>query len=149
MGAGPDAPARTEPDSKLEKQLHCMLSRYFRGDVVDFKRIPVDYSQVTPFQQQVLTLLRTVPYGETRSYQWIAEALEKPNATRAIGGVMGSNPWPIIVPCHRVISKTGTLGGFMRNREPQGPSIKSGLLALEGVRLSGPSPSSSQLKLEM
>ena len=121
-----------QPETKLEKQLDCMLARYFRGEVVDFTRIPVDYTLVSPFSAQVLSLLRTVPFGEVQHYQWLAEKLGKPKASRAVGRALGGNPWPIIVPCHRIVSKAGTLGGFMRNC-PEGPGIKTGLLALEGV----------------
>ena len=123
---------RTDAESKLEQRLDCMLSRYFRGENVDFRHVPVDFSLVTPFRAEVLTLLRTVPFGEVRSYHWLAEALDKPNASRAVGGALGSNPWPIVVPCHRVISKSGSLGGFMRGAEA-GPWLKSSLLVLEGV----------------
>jgi methylated-DNA-[protein]-cysteine S-methyltransferase len=121
----------TEPRHKLEKQLHCMLSRYFQGENPDFTRIPVDFSGLSPFSVQVLQLLRTVQHGETRSYQWLAEQAGKPSAARAVGSVMGRNPWPIIIPCHRIVPKSGVLGGFMRNC-PGGTIIKAGLLALEG-----------------
>jgi methylated-DNA-[protein]-cysteine S-methyltransferase len=123
---------KTEAETRLEQRLDCMFSRYFRGEPVDFSHVPVDFSRLTPFQSEVLTLLRTVPYGEVRSYQWLADALGKPKASRAVGGALGSNPWPILLPCHRVISKTGSLGGFMRSAEA-GPWLKSSLLALEGV----------------
>lgn len=131
--AAPSAP-NPSPETKLEMRLNCMLSRYFRGELVDFSRVPVDFSQVSPFAGQVLGMLRTVPYGEVRHYQWIAEQLNKPGAARAVGGALGGNPWPILIPCHRVISKTGALGGFMRN-SPVGPSLKTALLGLEGIVL--------------
>lgn len=134
LDASPNLAQMPEPETKLEKQLNCMLSRYFRGELVDFNRIPVDYSQVSPFSRQVLTALRTVPYGEVRHYQWLAEQLGKPGAARAVGGALGGNPWPILIPCHRIISKTGGLGGFMR-AAPESTRLKTALLALEGIPL--------------
>lgn len=129
---GVDAPTdiRVEPETKLEKRLACMLSRYFKGQVIEFSRIPVAMP-ASSFLAEVMTALRTVPYGEVRSYQWLAEAMGKPRATRAVGGALGRNPLPIIVPCHRIISKDGSLGGFMRGR-PEGTRLKEGLLGLEG-----------------
>lgn len=126
--------ARTNPETRLEKRLHCMLSRYFRGDRVDFTAVTVDFSSSSPFTQEVLRLLRTVPYGQVQPYQWLANALNKPGATRAVGRALGSNPCPIVLPCHRIISKSGSLGGFMRNA-PAGSTLKAALLSLEGVTL--------------
>ena len=120
-----------EPESKLEKRLDCMLSRYFRGECVDFSPVPVAFKG-TAFQNAVWHNLRTVPYGEVRSYQWLAEISGYPKAMRAVGGAMGRNPLPIIVPCHRIVSKAGALGGFMRGN-PCGPRLKSFLLTTEGV----------------
>ena len=66
----------------------------------------------TPFQQQVWEALKTIPYGETCSYADIAQAIGKPTAVRAVGGAIGANPVMIVIPCHRVIGKNGTLTGF-------------------------------------
>jgi len=131
---GLSSEARTSPETRLEKRLDCMLSRYFKGDQVDFTPIPVDFSNLSPFSQEVLSLLRTVSYGQVQPYQWLANAMNKPGATRAVGRALGGNPCPIVVPCHRIISKSGSLGGFMRNA-PVGSSLKTSLLALEGVTL--------------
>lgn len=130
--ADADLPARIRYDAetKLEKRLECMLSRYFQGEMIDFSRIPVALPE-SVFLAEVMTTLRTVPYGEVRSYQWLAEAMNKPRATRAVGGALGRNPLPIIVPCHRIIAKDGSLGGFMRGK-PEGTRLKEGLLGLEG-----------------
>lgn len=67
----------------------------------------------TPFQQAVWSALEAIPYGETRSYGDIAEAIGKPAAARAVGGANRANPLPIVVPCHRVIAADGGLGGYM------------------------------------
>ncbi len=133
--AGESCPeaARTTPQSKLEQRLDCMLSRYFKGEPVDFARVPVQLNG-TPFQNAVLESLRTVPYGAVRHYQWLAEASGNPKAVRAVGGALGRNPLPIVIPCHRIVAKNGDLGGFMRGN-PCGPRLKSFLLKTEGVGL--------------
>jgi methylated-DNA-[protein]-cysteine S-methyltransferase len=81
----------------------------------------------TPFQQSVWNVLRTIPYGATRSYLDVANAIGKPAACRAVGAANGANPLPIVVPCHRVIGANGSLTGF-----GGGIEVKKRLLALEG-----------------
>ena len=66
----------------------------------------------TEFQKSVLTALLEIPYGETRSYLEIAERIGNPKAVRAVGGANGNNPIAVIIPCHRVIGKNGSLTGF-------------------------------------
>jgi methylated-DNA-[protein]-cysteine S-methyltransferase len=127
---------RIHPETRLEKRLHCMLTRYFNGEPVDFSRVPVLFSTVSRFTLKVLTVLRQVPYGEVRHYQWLASAVGNASAARAVGGALGRNPLPILVPCHRIITKDGVLGGFMRGATA-GVRIKTFLLGLEGVCLSG------------
>ena len=80
----------------------------------------------TAFQRQVLKALQAIPYGETRSYKQVAEAIGKPRAVRAVGAANGRNPLPIIIPCHRVIGSDGSLTGF-----GGGLDAKRQLLALE------------------
>ena len=82
----------------------------------------------TPFQLAVLEALRTIPYGETRSYGDIAQQIGRPRAVRAVGMANGRNPLPIIIPCHRVIGADGSLTGF-----GGGLKAKRHLLALEGA----------------
>ena len=86
------------------------LDEYFAGRLLQFT-LPLDL-RGTPFQCQVWELLRGIPYGETRSYSQIAHALGRPNAARAVGGAIGSNPVDIVVPCHRVIGSDGKLTGY-------------------------------------
>ena len=64
------------------------------------------------FRRLVWEATRLIPYGETRSYGWVAKQIGKPHAARAVGQALGKNPFLIIVPCHRVIAGDGTLGGF-------------------------------------
>lgn len=66
----------------------------------------------TPFQLEVWRALREIPYGETRSYAQLARAAGRPDAVRAVGAANGTNPLPIVVPCHRVIGSNGSLTGF-------------------------------------
>lgn len=86
------------------------LNEYFTGKRTDFD-LPFDF-QGTAFQKKVWNQLMKIPFGETRSYAWVAEKIKSPSAVRAVGTANGKNPLCIIVPCHRVISKDGTLGGY-------------------------------------
>ncbi|MFQ5716882.1 MAG: methylated-DNA--[protein]-cysteine S-methyltransferase [Nitrospinales bacterium] len=106
------------------------LSLYFKGQGVRFD-CPLDLNlkPATPFQIRVWRALRSIPYGETRSYQWLAGAVGHPDAWRAVGGANGKNPVPILVPCHRVVRKNGDLGGYSG-----GVHIKRFLIDLERAR---------------
>ncbi|HEY0513475.1 MAG TPA: MGMT family protein, partial [Thermoanaerobaculia bacterium] len=84
----------------------------------------------TPFERSVWDELRRIPFGETRSYGEIAQAIGRPGAARAVGRANGANPIPIVVPCHRVIGSDGSLTGFGGGLE-----AKSRLLEIEGRRL--------------
>jgi len=105
------------------------LQAYFQGVPVDFTDT-IDLSQSTPFEKSVWTACRSIPYGETRSYHWIAGQIDKPLAARAVGQALGRNPVPIIIPCHRVLAGTGQLGGF-----GGGLDMKQYLLKLESITL--------------
>lgn len=87
------------------------LQAYFAGERVVFSG-KIDISGGTPFQQAVWKATAGISYGQTRSYAWIARQIGKPGAARAAGQALGSNPLPIIIPCHRVIASDGKLGGF-------------------------------------
>ena len=87
--------------------------------------VPVD-AVGTPFQQQVWRALQDIPFGEVRCYGDIAHAIQKPKAVRAVGAAIGANPVMVIIPCHRVIGKNGSLTGFRG-----GLSMKQRLLQLE------------------
>ncbi|MDP2744667.1 MAG: methylated-DNA--[protein]-cysteine S-methyltransferase [Dehalococcoidia bacterium] len=102
------------------------LAAYFEGRAVSFEE-KLDHFEATPFQVQVWEAVRGIPYGETRSYAWVAERIGPPGAARAAGQALAANPAPIIVPCHRVIRSGGGLGGFSG-----GQSMKEYLLKLEG-----------------
>jgi O-6-methylguanine DNA methyltransferase len=88
--------------------------------------IPVDTAKGTVFQRKIWAAIRSIPFGETRSYKQLAEAAGNPGAARAAGGACGRNPVPLIIPCHRVIASGGRPGGFSSGLE-----IKVALLDLE------------------
>jgi len=115
-------------DDPLLKRVEDLLQRYLLGERVDFNVIPFA-PEGTSFQQAVWNTLCRIPYGETRSYKWMAEQLAKPNASRAVGNANGKNPIPILIPCHRVIHQDGSLGGYSG-----GLHVKQFLLALESHR---------------
>lgn len=102
------------------------LENYFKGRIRHFRSV-IDLYGMTPFQQRVMRSLGEIPYGQVRSYQWVAERIGNPLSCRAVGAACAANPVPILIPCHRVISKDGTLGGFSA-----GLKIKQLLLDLEG-----------------
>lgn len=68
--------------------------------------------ELTSFQWKVLRATLNIPFGETRSYQWVAQKIGRPKAVRAVGQALKANPFPLIIPCHRVIKSDGTLGGY-------------------------------------
>jgi len=81
---------------------------------------------LTDFQWRVLSVTATIPLGRTRSYRWVARAVGRPKAVRAVGQALKKNPFPFIIPCHRVIKSDGSLGGYAG-----GQKVKQALLALE------------------
>ena len=103
------------------------LDEYFANTRTTFN-LPIKFTSGTPFQQSVWNALRDIPHGETRSYEDIAIAIGNPKAVRAIGQANTRNPILLLVPCHRVINKNGTIGGF-----GCGVEVKRKLLELEGV----------------
>ena len=115
------------PPRKLPKVLLTaakQLQQYFDGKREVFT-VPLNPGG-TPFQQRVWEELTGIPFGETRTYGQIAEAIGKPLAVRAVGGANNANPLPIFIPCHRVVGSTGKLTGYSG-----GLDIKEKLLLLE------------------
>lgn len=120
------------PESDLLRQVSAKLDAYFSGESVDFREIPVEMEGGTEFQNLVWDAIHQIPYGEVRSYKWIAEQIGRPKAVRAVGSATGSNPITIINPCHRVIGSNGNLGGYGGGLER-----KRKLLKLEGYAVEG------------
>lgn len=112
---------------KFLNTLFAYLNNFSQGKNQTYNG-PLDLSTGTSFQQEIWEAMTTIPWGETRSYAWLAGAVGKPQAYRAAAGACGANPIPIVIPCHRVIASDGTIGGFSL-----GLKLKRKLLALEGV----------------
>lgn len=109
------------------------LKSYFSGRRVNLSD-ELDLSGATNFQCEVYKICRLIPYGETRSYGWLAEQMQMPRAARAVGQALGKNPLPVIVPCHRVVASNGGLGGFTGGLETKRRllDMESGSLGLQG-----------------
>lgn len=105
------------------------LCRYFDGQPVTFDE-PLDPSIGTDFQRRVWAITRVIPRGQVRTYGEIAQEAGSPGAARAVGQAMARNPWPIIVPCHRVVGSDGSLTGF-----GGGLDMKRKMLVMEGAVL--------------
>jgi methylated-DNA-[protein]-cysteine S-methyltransferase len=116
-----EAPARRD-DARRQ------LDEYFAGERRRFE-LPIDWRLSRGFRREVLTACARIPFGETRTYTEMAAAAGSPRAFRAAGSALGSNPIPIVVPCHRVLQSGGGLGGY-----GGGLPVKERLLELEGVR---------------
>ncbi|AGH94544.1 methylated-DNA--[protein]-cysteine S-methyltransferase [Pseudobdellovibrio exovorus] len=114
--------------SKILDKTECQIGEYLAGKRQEFN-IPIQMDG-TAFQKRVWARLAQIPYGETRSYKDIAKELKDANASRAVGTANGRNPISLIVPCHRVISSDGTMGGYAG-----GLSIKEMLLNLEKTNM--------------
>lgn len=104
------------------------LGEYFAGKRTEFK-LPLDWSGAPEFHQAVWNALLEIPYGHTTSYLAIADKLNNPKAVRAVGQASAHNPIAIVVPCHRVIAKSGELQGYF-----YGLDVKRQLLELENPR---------------
>lgn len=116
----PHVRAGSAPDS-----LRGELEAYFDGGLREFKQ-NVSFISGTEFERQVWLALSEIPYGETRTYKWMAEQVGRPRGSRAVGQALKKNPIPIVIPCHRVIESDGKLGGFAL-----GQDIKRRLLQME------------------
>ena len=104
-----------------------LLDRYFAGEPFDASVIPIRVDWGTDFQNGVWKTIRQIPYGEVRSYKWVAEQVGRPKAVRAVGSAVGANAALILNPCHRVVRSNGALGGYGGGLER-----KRQLLVLEG-----------------
>lgn len=118
-----------QKDVELCKEIIVQLDEYFKGKRKNFN-VPLSIAG-TEFRKKVWKALQDIPYGETRNYLQIAESIGNPKAVRAVGQANKNNQLPIIVPCHRVIGKSGNLVGFAGNRTP----TQKLLLEIEGVNV--------------
>lgn len=106
------------------------IIRLCDGAAVTFDETPLDRGSIEPLSNRIYDILLRVPFGKTTTYGAIAEELGDKNLSRAVGAAMGANPFPIIIPCHRVTGAGGRLGGFSA---PGGASAKRRLLEIEGA----------------
>lgn len=109
-GSGKNEPCENERETPLIRKAYEQLLDYFAGKRESFD-LPLNPAG-TPFQQKVWEALRAIPYGETRTYKQIAEAVGSPRACRAVGMANNCNPVVIAIPCHRVIGADGKLVGY-------------------------------------
>lgn len=119
------------PKGKAPESFKKQMNDYFSGRLREFHHSIVFISG-TDFEHKVWLSLKDVPYGETRTYKWIAERIGNPKAVRAVGGALSRNPIPIVLPCHRIIESDGSIGGYS-----SGVDIKRRLLDLEYYNLIG------------
>jgi methylated-DNA-[protein]-cysteine S-methyltransferase len=125
----PDALAAPPPPAidAVVAQLCALL----RGEPTDLSAVPLDLAGIEPFPARVYAAARVIPYGATATYGALAARLGAPHDAREVGAALARNPFPLIVPCHRVTAAGGRLGGFSA---PGGAATKRRLLALEGAR---------------
>ena len=123
-------PGKIIKDDRKNRNVLNQLKKYLKGELQRFD-CKLDFKG-SPFQKRVWLALAKIPYGQTRSYKEIAQAIGHPKAFRAVGNANGQNSIPLIIPCHRVIESNGGLGGF-----GHGIEVKRRLLDFEkahGVR---------------
>ena len=101
-----------------------------RGEADDLADVPLDLDALPAFQRRVFEVVRRIPAGETLSYGEVAAAAGSPGAARAVGQALGRNPFPVVIPCHRVLAAGGRIGGFTAQG---GVTTKAKMLAAEGV----------------
>ena len=113
------------------------IRRLLAGQPADLTHVPIDIARVPEFNAKVYEIARAIPPGETLTYGEIAVKLGDKLLARDVGAALGKNPWPIVVPCHRVTAAGGKLGGFSARG---GVNTKVKLLAIEGAKVLEPAP---------
>lgn len=114
------------------RAVHAALVRLAKGQAPDFPELPLDWDILPAFTRCVLeTLYARVPAGQTLTYGQLAALSGQKGKARAVGQAMARNPWPLVVPCHRVLGSGGGLTGYTN---PHGLDLKALLLKLEGAR---------------
>lgn len=106
------------------------ILRYFSGENVDFSYFEPDLSDLTEFQQTVLNEVRKIPYGKTITYKELACRIGNKGAVRAVGTALAKNPYPIVIPCHRVVASSG-VGGYCGERSGKKVGLKKKMLEIE------------------
>jgi methylated-DNA-[protein]-cysteine S-methyltransferase len=129
----------TTPPAEIRQAIE-HITALLRGEPTDLTSVQLDMDGVPPFARQVYEVARTIPAGETLSYGAIATRLGEPRLAREVGQALARNPFPIVVPCHRVLAAGGKLGGFSARG---GVATKQRLLSIEGARVSWQLPLAS------
>ena len=124
---GLDDPQATRPPQHIQQGIDAIIA-LTDGANADLTGTKLDMSGVSPYNVRLYQAIRAIPPGRTRTYGQVAGDLGEPGGARAVGRAMGHNPWPIIVPCHRVVAANGGTGGFSAYG---GVSTKLRLLAIE------------------
>jgi methylated-DNA-[protein]-cysteine S-methyltransferase len=127
----PDTP-EAPPPAAVERAIEAIVA-LLQGEAIDLSAIALDMEHVPPFERRVYEVARTIPPGATLAYGDIAARLGAPGEAREVGQALGQNPFPIVVPCHRVLAAGGKVGGFSANG---GIATKLRLLTIEGARTS-------------
>lgn len=109
------------------------IRQLLAGEPRDLSHLPIDLSAVSSFNRRVYEVALAIPPGETMTYGDVAKRLGDPGASRAVGVALGQNPWPIVVPCHRVLASGGRTGGFSAEG---GVETKLRMLTIEKARTS-------------
>jgi methylated-DNA-[protein]-cysteine S-methyltransferase len=121
--------SESQEEESLLKGAKRELVEYFEGSRSRFE-MPLDLSRATPFQKRAYQVMSTIPFGEVRTYRWLAEKVGNPKAVRAVGSANARNQWPVVIPCHRIVGSDGRLTGFSA---PGGLALKEELLRLERI----------------
>ncbi|WP_236795975.1 methylated-DNA--[protein]-cysteine S-methyltransferase [Amycolatopsis sp. GM8] len=129
----PDA-AETEPPEPVRQAIADIVA-LLRGESRDLLQIPLDLGGVPDFHRRVYEIARTIPPGKTLTYGDVASRLGMPGSAQAVGRALGRNPFPIVVPCHRVLGADGKMVGFSA---PGGVETKRRMLVIEGARADEP-----------
>ena len=116
----------------LVNQAAAQLNEFFSAQRSEFA-LPLSTESFSPFARRVMNALTSVPYGEVITYEALAKLSGSPGAARAVGTIMAKNPFPVIVPCHRVVRGDGTLGNYSGGK---GPATKRHLIEFESMHAS-------------
>jgi len=127
------AAGEAAPPPEVQRAIDRIVA-LLRGETSDLSAVPLDMNGVPEFHRRVYEAARTIPPGKTLSYGDIARRVGAPGAARAVGQALGRNPFPIVVPCHRVLAAGGKIGGFSAQG---GIATKRRMLAIEGAQLDG------------
>ena len=122
------AAAERPPPPQVQRAIDAIVA-LLQGEPSDLSAIALDMEGVAPFHRRVYEVARTIPPGKTLAYGEVAARLGAARAARAVGQALGRNPFPIVVPCHRVVAAGGKIGGFSAHG---GTATKRRMLAIEG-----------------